>query len=76
MTLSQSLIAMQKNIKSGCSIGRIFLQLEEEDKQNLQNALNSKMSRRDIMYALRENGFTLGTESIAKHKQERCGCKF
>ena len=76
MGLVESLNKVQRHNNIGCAIGRIFLQLDKEEKAALQYALDSKMSRRDVLYALRSNGFTLGTESIAKHKQKRCGCKF
>ena len=76
MGLTKTLDDIKKERESKCSVKKILDKLDKEERQSLQSALNSKMSRRDILYALRSNGFTLGTDSLAKHKLERCGCKF
>ena len=72
MGLVESLEQQQKS--RFCRLGEIINKLESDEKTALLNALESGMPRRDINFALRQNGYTIGTETVGAHKNKKCRC--
>lgn len=57
-----------------CPFSKIINQLNKEDKEALQDALDKRLPDVTIANALRKEGFRIAEISISKHRRALCRC--
>lgn len=58
-----------------CIVGRILEELDESDRETLQNALaNDKWSTNALAKALNNRGLKLNRNSLHEHRTKACSC--
>jgi NADPH-dependent glutamate synthase beta subunit-like oxidoreductase len=71
-------LAAQKPLPKGsrCTIGETIESLNDIDKKALLNALDigSGMTATDIARALRVEGYTVASQTVARHRRGDCFC--
>lgn len=60
----------------GCRIGSILSELEKDDRQVLEDALedHGRWSSHGLMVALRERGIEVSIHPIINHRKRICKC--
>lgn len=57
-----------------CSFQRMMDTLSKEDKEALQKALETNVTGRQIVLALRMEGHKVSPETLSNHRKNRCQC--
>lgn len=57
-----------------CSVAELLAKLNNDDRAALHAALDSRQSSSEIYWALRDEGHTVGKQTIGRHRRGDCRC--
>lgn len=65
-----------KNGSKTCSIKAMFGQLSDKDRSALVSILlNERILHSDIAQTLKDNGFDISAQTVARHRRKQCRCE-
>lgn len=66
--------ALEKSRVKQCVFRKIFLELEEDDKIAINEAVSKGLSGYVIANALREGGYKIAASTVHMHLEKKCKC--
>lgn len=58
-----------------CSIGTVLEALDDTEKQALETMLADRSWSQDMIWqALKDEGYTVGRQSVNRHRADKCRC--
>ena len=75
MTLSEAIARHAKNRNPNkCNFAVLVESLSDEDKKTLDAAIKNQVGSNALAYALNDEGYKIGKETIRRHTLEFCKC--
>ena len=71
--LTEQLAKLEQQIPGECKVSE-FTKSDPESGEVLLRLLDGRVSIRKIHHALRVEGVSIGRETLATHRNQKCGC--